>query len=58
MTKQNVPGTQPRTNDKPEDRAKTEALVDELLDKVTGGSAGDPAPTCGDCSPDGGLTRG
>ncbi len=57
MTKQNVPGTQPRTNDKPEDRAKTEALVDELLDKVTGGS-GDPAPMCGDCSQDGGLTGG
>ena len=48
MTKQNVPVTQPRTNDKPEDRAKTEALVDELLDKVTGGSGNEEM--CGDCS--------
>ena len=56
MTKQNAPSTQPRTNEKPEDRAKTEALVDELLDKVTGGDG--TAPMCGDCSQDGGLTGG
>jgi hypothetical protein len=52
MSKQNVtqtPGTQPRTSDKPEDKTKTEALVDELLDKVTGGGS-DTKDMCGDCT--------